>query len=300
MSIQDFMSIPSEQRRKLAKDAGLSAKQYDSAISVASQLPLLKVEKALFKVVGERAITPSSLVQFIIKARIIPPGSTNVPPPSEKDLEDVDPEEGDVKALPGREKRDEKQIQPPLAHAPYFARDRSPRWHVFLADNKQGKIAVPPFTFFAFDKPLFDEQGKPTYNVQTLRMQFQAPPQVGSYNFMMHLICDSYIGMDTAQEVVFNVEEMAKAETIAEEEEISEPDEGSAQSPNIPVLSTNYHLDSLAGQMNALKTGSVTGGPPPKKTKKPVAEEESSDESDTEGEEDTGSETDTDTDTDAE
>lgn len=232
MSIQDFMSIPSEQRRKLAKDAGLTPKQYDSAMSVASQLPLLKVEKAVFKVVGERAITPSSLVQFIIKARIIPPGSTNVPPPSEKDLEDVDPEEGDVKALPGREKRDEKQIQPPLAHAPYFARDHSPRWHVFLADDKQGKIAVPPFTFFAFDKPLFDDQGKPTYNVQTLKMQFQAPPQVGSYNFRMYLICDSYVGMDTAQEVVLNVEEMARAEKIAEEEEISEPDEGLAKRPN--------------------------------------------------------------------
>ena len=55
--------------------------------------------------------------------------------------------------------------------------------------------------------------------------------------------------------------------------------------------------DSLAGQMNALKTGGLTGPPPTKKKKKPVAEESSDEESDTEGEEaDDTSETDTDTD----
>lgn len=54
-------------------------------------------------------------------------------------------------------------------------------------------------------------------------------------------------------------------------------------------------LDSLAGQMNALKTGGVSGPPPQRKKKKPAAEE-SSDESNTEEEADDTSETDTDTD----
>jgi translocation protein SEC63 len=57
-----------------------------------------------------------------------------------------------------------------------------------------------------------------------------------------------------------------------------------------------HTIDSLAGQMNALKTGGLTG-PPPKKKKKPVKEESSDEESDTEGEEtEDTSETDTDTD----
>lgn len=57
-------------------------------------------------------------------------------------------------------------------------------------------------------------------------------------------------------------------------------------------------LDSLAGQMSALKTGGVSGNVPVKRTGKKRIEqvEESDDESDTEGEAEEGSETDTDTD----
>lgn len=59
-------------------------------------------------------------------------------------------------------------------------------------------------------------------------------------------------------------------------------------------------IDSLAGQMSALKTGGISGPPPSRKVRKPVQEESSDDESDTEGDEDDASETDTDTDTDEE
>jgi translocation protein SEC63 len=197
-------------------------------MAVASQLPVLHVEKAFFKVVGERFVTPSSLVQFVLKCRFIPPGSVNVPEVDPSDLEDIDPEEGDVAAITGRkdDRSGEKPIQPPLAHAPYFARDHAPQWHVFLADSKQGKIAVPPFTFQTFDKPILTEDGKHTYNVQTMKMQFGAPPQPGSYTFVMHMICDSYIGMDTQMQVTLVVEDASKVEEIGEEDEISEPDEG--------------------------------------------------------------------------
>ena len=241
MTVQAFMKIPSEQRKSRALASGLlTAEQYNTAISVASQLPSLKVEKAFFKVIGERVITPSSLVQFVVKARILPPGSVNVPAVKESELEDVDPPEdevggavygrrGQVKAA--KESSSEERIQPPLAHGPYFARDHSPRWHVFLADSKQGKIAVPPFTFSTFDQPLFDDKGNPSYKMQTLKMQFQAPPQVGRYTFVMHLVCDSYVGMDTKMEVTLVVEAMAKAEEIEQEDEISEPDEGTAFPP---------------------------------------------------------------------
>jgi translocation protein SEC63 len=256
-------------------------------MDLAKQLPRLQVEKAFFKVTGERYITPGSLVSFVVKGRFIPPGSVNVPEVNELDLEDVDPDEDDLDAILGRPKKagkgekpqEDKLVQPPLAYAPYYARNYSPRWNVFLTDSKQGKMAVPPFTFVAFDKPIFDESGKPTFNMQTLKAQFQAPPQAGHYTFVMHLICDSYVGFDTKMEVTLVVDESTKAAEIEAEDDISEPDE-----------------DSLAGQMNALKTGGLTG-PPPKKKKKPVAQEPSDEESDTEGEEgEDTSETDTDTD----
>lgn len=244
MTVQQFMEMPEYKRRKLAtnQDNVLTPSQYNAAVAVARQLPLLKVEKAFFKVMGEKFITPGSLVQLVVKARVIPPGSAEVPAVNEKDLEDIDPEEGDLDALHGRKslskkakmldgnvppsKADEKPLQPPLAYAPYFPRDHSPRWHVFLADGKASKVAVQPFTFTTFNKPLLDDSGKPTFNMQTFKMQFQAPASTGQYAFVMHLICDSYIGMDSRVDVVLNVEDSAKAAEMNDEDEISEPDEG--------------------------------------------------------------------------
>ncbi|EMD94729.1 hypothetical protein COCC4DRAFT_203691 [Bipolaris maydis ATCC 48331] len=279
LTIQEFMQIPDAQRKaRIVKSGLLSQEQYSTAMSVASQIPLFHLEKAFFKVVGERFVTPSSLVQFVLKGRFIPSGATNVPEVNPKDLLDIDPAEGDVAAITGRknDNTSDKPIQPPLAHAPYYARDHAPRWHVFLADSKQGRIAVPPFTFSTFDKPILDESGKPTFNVQTLKMQFGAPPQPGSYTFVMHLICDSYVGMDTKMEVTLVVEDASKAEQVEEEEEISEPEE-----------------DSIAGQMRQMKTGGA-----PIKKRKSAADDSSG--SDTEGDVDSESETDTDTDSDDE
>ncbi|KAL2843129.1 Sec63 Brl domain-containing protein [Aspergillus pseudoustus] len=287
ITVQKFMKMPEDKRRALTVGASLlSEKQYTAAISVAKQLPVLQISKAFFKVMGEKVITPSSLVQLVVKARFIPPGSTNVPEVNPADLEDIDPEEGDLDALMGRGpsrnrsvkfadgQNKDSTIQPPLANAPYLARDHSPRWNIFLADAKQGKIAVPPFTFTTFDKPLFDESGKPTYNVQTLKMQFQAPPQVGDFPFVMHVVCDSYLGLDAKLDINLHIDDPAKAAALEEEDDISEPDE-----------------DSIAGQMQALKTGQ-----PPKKSKKVV--ESSDEESDTDGDEGDTSDTNTETDVD--
>ena len=238
------MGMPEYQRRKLATDqpGSLSPQQYNDAVAVARQIPLLKVEKVFFKVMGEKYITTGSLVQFVAKARVIPPGTANVPDVNELDLEDVDPDEGDLDALLGRKAAknsrvkqldgseaanpEEKPVQPPLAYAPYFARDHSPRWHMFLGESKQGRVAVPPTTITTFSKPIFDENGRPTFNMQTMKLQFQAPPQAGSYTFVMHLVCDSYVGMDSKMEAMLVVEDSNKAAEIGEEDEISEPDEG--------------------------------------------------------------------------
>lgn len=284
LSVQKLMALPPSIRRSLCSD--LSDAQFGQAMNVASHIPHLHVAKAFFKVIGDRVVTASSLVQLVVKARVIPPGTKNIPAINIKDLEDKDPEEGDVEALNGRKKSKdsskENTEQPPLAHAPYFAAEHAPRWHIFLADQKAGRIAVPPFTFTAFDKPAFDADGKPTFNMLTFRCQFQAPPQVANFPFVMHLICDSYIGIDTKIPITLEVKDLSEAEVVESEDEISEPEE-----------------DSLAGQLQAMKTGGLTGPPPTKKkVKKPVPkieEVEDDDESDTEGSVEDTSETDTET-----
>jgi translocation protein SEC63 len=235
LTLQQYMNLPEAYRRKLSIGKSLlTESQYQAAMNVVKQLPRLQVEKSFFKVTGEKYITPGSLVSLVVKGRFVPPGSGSVPEVNEIDLEDVDPDEDDLDAILGRKKAgkgektptDDKPIQPPLAFAPFFARDYSPRWNVFLTDSKQGKMAVPPFTFVTFDKPIFDESGKPTFNMQTLKAQFQTPPQAGHYTFVMHLICDSYIGFDTKMEVTLVVDEATRATEIEAEDDISEPDEG--------------------------------------------------------------------------
>lgn len=280
LTVQAFMGIPEPQRREITKKAGVSAKQYDSIVKIASQLPRLVVERTFFKVSGEKYVLPGSLVQFVVKARFIPPGSTNVPEVRPSDLEDKDPDETDTKA--SRDEEEEaRQHQPPLTHAPYFARDHAPRWHLFLTDVRQGKIAVPPFTYQTFDKPILTADGKPTYEVQTLKMQFQAPPNAGLYRFQMHLVCDSYVGFDDRRDVSMTIEDESKAqEEEAEEDEISEPEE-----------------DSLAGQMAALKGQSPTSSKPKRRAARKV-EVDSSDEDESGTDEDVASNSDTDTDTD--
>lgn len=225
LTVQDFMRFPEQRRRELVKGAGLTPQQYETSIQVAKQLPRLVIEKTFFKVHGEKHIIPGSLVQFVVKARFISPGATGIPPVKPSELDDVDIEEFDSQ---GRRKTqaETKQHQPPLAHAPYFSRDHSPRWHLLLADSRQGKIAVPPFTFTTFDKPILDDTGKPTFAIQTLKMQFQAPPNPGQYKFQMHLVCDSYVGFDDKREVVLTLDDPSKAEEVIEDDDISEPEEG--------------------------------------------------------------------------
>ena len=237
LTVQEFMKIPEEKRHALTVGAGLLSEQkYAAVISVARQIPVLEISKAFFKVVGEKVITPSSLVQLVVKARFVPPGSTNVPEVSKADLEDIDPDEDDIDAFMGRKSegktagdgktgKSNEALQPPLAYAPYLCRDYSPQWQFVLGDPLQGKMAVPPFHFNSFDKPIFDEAGNYTYNVQTLRMQFQGPPQVGDFGFTLYMLCDSYIGLDSQVDVILSVEDQAKAVAL-EEDDISEPDEG--------------------------------------------------------------------------
>ena len=247
LTVQAFMDIPSARRRDIVKAAGLTAKQYESIVQVASQLPRLVVEKTFFKVSGEKYVLPGSLVQFVVKARFIPPGATNVPEVKPSDLEDKDVDETDTKANRQQE-AEAHQHQPPLAHSPYIARDHAPRWHLFLTDIRQNKIAVPPFTFQTFDKPILTADGKPTYAVQTLKMQFQAPPNAGQYRFQMHLICDSYVGFDEKRDAIMMIEDESKAGEMESDDDISEPEEGKQATP-LYLYTKLMFLDSLAGQM---------------------------------------------------
>lgn len=309
MSVQEFMKLPEQYRKSLVTKV-LDSKDYHDSITVARQMSFLQVETAFFKCRGEKHIVPGSLVQFVVKCRVIPPGTTDIPISNPEELLDVDPaeteeDEASLKRRKGGKARglqavDTTEIErlhvPPLAYAPYFPRDHPPKWNLFLATPGQGRIIVPPSTFTTFDQPIFDAQGNPTFAVQTFKLQFQAPSQEGQYSFVMHFVNDSYIGADVKQDVTLTIEDQSQLEEIESDEEISEPDEGMYEGFLFNCFA-KLSLDSLAGQMSALKSGSLSGPSKSLKKKKKTltTKDQDSDESNTEGEDDDESDTDTET-----
>lgn len=218
LTVQEFVRIPADRRKKMVTGPGLlSDVQYQTAMKIAYQLPAVQIEHAFFKVPHEKFITPGSLVHFIVKLRFVPPGSKNVPPAEKKELDDPKQKEDE-------QDNEAKRFGPTLAHAPFYARDHSPRWHLFLGDGKMSRVVVPPFTYSTFDREIVDATGEPTFNVQTMRMQFVAPAHPGKYTFIMYLINDSYLGLDEKMFVTLNVDDASKVAEV-EEDEISEDGE---------------------------------------------------------------------------
>jgi len=102
------------------------------------------------------------------------------------------------------------------------------------------------------------------------KMQFQAPPNVGSYTWRVFVVSDTYIGDDTYQDTTLEIEDASALGDDGEdsEDDISDPDE-----------------DTLAGQMAMMRGGSVK--------KRQV---ESDDSSDTDGDEEEEGSSDSDSD----
>jgi translocation protein SEC63 len=220
MTVSEWMAMPADKRKKVVVGPGLlTEQQYQTAVTTALQFPAIHIDRAYFRVQGEKFITPNSLVQLIVKFRFVPPGAKDkdIPAADEKDLKEVFDDDDRV---------ERERFAPPLTYAPYYARDHSAMWQLFLGDSKMGRIAVPPFAYSTFDKLVVKSDGEPTYNVQTLKMQFGAPPTPGNYTFVMHLINDSYLGFDIKMPITLTVEDPSKAENIEDDGEISEPDEG--------------------------------------------------------------------------
>jgi len=135
-------------------------------------------------------VIPLSFINMIVKLRI-PRGSAteepSVPPKdtekreqeflmSKKDAEDVSLDTGRT-----------------FAHAPHWPRAKKPSWWVVLGDIKANRVVVPPFK--VTDIPYTDS------DYRMYKMQFQAPPSVGSYTWRVFVVSDTYVGDDTYQDI---------------------------------------------------------------------------------------------------
>ncbi|KAF6743039.1 translocation protein sec63 [Ephemerocybe angulata] len=230
----------------------------------------VEIVDAVFKVIGERIITPSSIIFLVVKLRLVPPGTST----EKKDLS-VDETK---RVAAANEKKDEEflltkgdaedvpkgKTTTGWAHAPRWPTARKPTWWLVLGDEKQGRVVVPPIRIS--DIPYADSESERDY--RTYKIQFQGPPSTGVFTWKVFVVSDTYVAEEANRDITLKIED-AVVDGEPSEDEISEPDE-----------------DSLAGQMAAMRGGQV-------KKKGEESEEESGTDDD---EEDSDSSSDSDSD----
>ena len=220
-NIQDALETADDDRTKLL---GLEQLQFAKWLQVALGAPDTEIALAQFKVEGDAGITPSALVNLVVKLR-----RASDKPIEASELADEEAAEGDVDALmQADDVFQETAVQDTLAWAPLLPVPRKNHFWLSMVDCKQDRVIIGPV--------VVEDVGD---KVRTYKLQFQAPPGVGVYTFQVQLISDTYRGLDKLVHLVLNVREEkevlgAGAGDVADD--ISEPDE-----------------DSVAGQMAALR-----------------------------------------------
>ncbi|KAJ3081562.1 secretory subunit [Quaeritorhiza haematococci] len=259
-TIRDLLEMSPEDRSSLLR--ALEPEQLQKVETIARNYPLLKFRKAKFSVLGEPAIIPSAIVTLIVKLELITPeqlledkktGRNNIL----ADDDDDNDEETEEEKKPWWKSQENKC---PPAHAPFFPVEKRPVWWVILGDMKQNRLITMTKVQFSQEK--------------TVRLQFQAPPTQGQWVFQAIIKSDSFIGCDASVDVKLVVQPPEAAPLEDEDDDISEPEE-----------------DSIAGQMQAMRTGGVAGpagaaaGGSKKKAPKGEYEDSSDDSDDEDGQE---------------
>ncbi|CAE6384928.1 unnamed protein product [Rhizoctonia solani] len=230
----------------------------------------LDIIDAKFKVIGERIVTPNAIVNLLFRAQVVP---RLKPEGKEKETElSIEEAKAAAKALDERENTflatrhetepldDEATDLTKFVHAPHWPENRKPSWWVMICNQPGDKIIFGPQKFSDVPEASGSTSGLGAKG-RLYKLQFQSPPQVGTYAFRAVFVSDTFVGDDLSIDLSLTVEDVSAltTEEAGAEDEISDPDE-----------------DTLAGQMAAMRGGNV---------KRRAEDDESDDESDTDGDE---------------
>ncbi|SAM09060.1 hypothetical protein [Absidia glauca] len=230
-SVQQLLDLTEPERKSLLNP--LSESEYLDVMEVAQRVPRLSVEKALFKVIGDKIITTGAIITFVLKLKNGKVHSIDTEVDSKatpndhddgNDSEDEDEfdEQGNTKV---KKDDDDSKDTLPLAHTPYYPNEKKPYWWIFLGDPKVNRILVPPRKV----SDIVDEK--------TIRIPFAGPPKPGTYTFSLFVKCDTYAGTDILQNIQLTIQEPSDLPPEDDvDDSISEPEE-----------------DSIAGQMKMMR-----------------------------------------------
>ncbi|KAJ3015678.1 secretory subunit [Thoreauomyces humboldtii] len=244
-TIRDLIELDTaEQDAVLARF--LTADDRQLTQRVAQQYPLLRITKAKFSVLGEPAIIPNAIVTLIVKLQLGTKSDLDADKKngtSVANLDDpADEEEPKVNIW------DAKKEPAPLAHVPYFPQEKRAVWWVYFGDMNQNRLIT-----LGKVNDLVTEQ--------TVRLQFQAPPRPGQWDFQVLVKSDSHIGCDALCELKLVVEPAEAAPLQEEDDDISDPEE-----------------DSIAGQMQSMRKPGGANGRKSARDSDSNSDEEESDE----------------------
>lgn len=137
-------------------------------------------------------MTPLSFINLIVKLRIPRNSAAN----GELSIPSKDTEKREQEFLVGKKDAEDvsfENTERTFAHAPHWPQTKKPSWWVVLGDIKANRVVVPPFK--VSDIPFTDS------DYRMYKMQFQAPPSVGSYTWRVFVVSDTYVGDDTYRDI---------------------------------------------------------------------------------------------------
>ncbi|KAJ3350242.1 secretory subunit [Entophlyctis luteolus] len=250
-----------DRRAALSK---FSDKEFSEIVSVAEQYPIVRATHCHFQVIGEEFITASSIVTLtVILTHVAPNVAREEKLVGPTFLTEINPPPFNPREEPQKPAVD--LFQPTSAasgggmptHCPYFPATRTSTWWVMMGNPDNGRLICLGKVSSLAPPGVEQDPAK-----ATCKLQFQAPPQPGSWKFQVYIKNDSNMGCDMTVQMDLVVVDAPEISRAIIEDDISEA--GS---------------DTIAGQMAAIKSGKVGGE---KKTERDDAED-SSDSDDEDG-----------------
>lgn len=141
----------------------------------------MKVTRAKFTVLGEKAIIPGAIVTLIVNLTLCTPERLRAEKSNTIDSTSHDPADEEEPEKKWWKKKGGAVIP---AHAPYFPEEKRPVWWVLLGDSRNGRLITMTKVVLTKEKDA------------TARLQFQAPPNSGRWVFQVNVKTDAFSGCD--------------------------------------------------------------------------------------------------------
>ncbi|PVZ99544.1 hypothetical protein BB558_004468 [Smittium angustum] len=195
----------------------------EEMVSAVNSYPQIQITHSVISVIGDSVITPFSIATLIIKIKVSNP--TSKPKdfhPNAKlaiskldSLDETNPGQIEevyniiTKIKPTSE-------ETPEAISPYLAAKKTSNWWFILSNPLNSRNVIPPMLI----SDLVTEK--------IFTVQFQAPQSPGTYDFLINVLSDSYVGCDQYRHIKMVVVDPSTLPPEPEiDDDISEPEESS-------------------------------------------------------------------------